>query len=203
MLLNSYQKINTGLMRAIADDAADYGYNDLEYEYNADGLLVGKTELEYPYYHQYYYDGGRMIAEVWESEGLFFLYDSTGVIGMQYWYDEELMGTYWFSKNMQGDIVAMYGDDGTLYETYTYDAWGNKTTTRHSSGYAISCPFGYRSYYYDSDLGMYYLQTRYYDPAMGRFISADTFISQESSSTQGYNLYSYCFNNPKIGRAHV
>ena len=52
-------------------------YNDLEYEYNADGLLVGKTELEYPYYHQYYYEGDRMIAEVWESEGLFFLYDST------------------------------------------------------------------------------------------------------------------------------
>ena len=159
---------------------------------------MGKTELEYPYYHQYYYDGDRMIAEVWESEGLFFLYDSTGIIGMQYWYDEELMGTYWFSKNLQGDIVAMYGDDGTLYETYTYDAWGNKTTTRHSSGYSISCPFGYRSYYYDSDLGLYYLQSRYYDSTTGRFISPDKHevLGVTPTELTDKNLYAYCDNNP-------
>ena len=184
------------LVRAISDDAEDYGYNDLEYEYNDDGLLIGKTELYLPYYHEFYYDGDRMIAEVWESEALFFLYDSTGVIGMQYWYETELIGTYWFEKNLQGDVVAVYGNDGTLYSTYAYDAWGNQTTTVHNPG-GMSSPFGYRGYYYDGDLGLYYLQSRYYDPATGRFISPDDMsYLGANGDIPGYNLYAYCSNNP-------
>ena len=57
-------------------------------------------------------------------------------------------------------------------------------------------PFRYRGYYYDTETGFYYLQSRYYDPAIGRFINADNLISGVNGNLQGYNLYAYCFNNP-------
>ena len=59
-----------------------------------------------------------------------------------------------------------------------YDAWGNQTVTTHVSGTAAQYnPFRYRGYYYDADLDFYYLQTRYYNSVVGRFINADTFVS--------------------------
>ena len=54
-------------------------------------------------------------------------------------------------------------------------------------------PFTYRGYYYDSDLGLYYLNSRYYDSNTGRFIGAD---GQLNDSLLGYNLFAYCENNP-------
>ena len=58
-------------------------------------------------------------------------------------------------------------------------------------------PFRYRSYYYDTETGFYYLQSRYYDPAIGKFINADdiSYLGADDELT-GYNLYSYCGNNP-------
>ena len=61
---------------------------------------------------------------------------------------------------------------------------------------ARSLPFRYRGYYYDEESDLYYLNSRYYDPYAGRFISADSVITGPSSSTQGKNLFVYCFNNP-------
>ena len=84
---------------------------------------------------------------------------------------------------------------------YQYDAWGNCTATPVSSIganiYAQYNPFRYRGYYYDSELGMYYLQSRYYDPAVGRFINADEsdYLGTDNSLI-GYNLFAYCDNNP-------
>ena len=84
----------------------------------------------------------------------------------------------WFEKNIQGDIVAVYNQAGTKLISYTYDAWGNFTTIYHngtsSSSIAAKNPFRYRGYYYDSDLSLYYLNTRYYDSIVGRFVS--TFV---------------------------
>ena len=84
---------------------------------------------------------------------------------------------YWFEKNLQGDIVAVYDEDGTKLISYTYDAWGNFTTTYYNNctaaHHANLNPFRYRGYYYDSELGMYYLQSRYYDSSVGRFLTAD------------------------------
>ena len=57
-------------------------------------------------------------------------------------------------------------------------------------------PFRYRGYYYDTETGLYYLQSRYYDPEVGRWINADSAIPVPGGSIQGYNLFSYCFNNP-------
>lgn len=59
-------------------------------------------------------------------------------------------------------------------------------------------PFRYRGYYYDNETGFYYLNARYYDPSMGRFISPDvlTILDETKGQINGLNLYMYCNNNP-------
>ena len=79
--------------------------------------------------------------------------------------------TYWFEKNLQGDIVAVYSEDGTKLISYTYDAWGNFTTTYTNGGAATTAtynPFTYRGYYYDAELKPYYLNSRFYDSNMSK-----------------------------------
>ena len=56
-------------------------------------------------------------------------------------------------------------------------------------------PFRYRGYYYDAEGGLYYLQSRYYDPVIGRFVSADEYVST-GQGIVGYNMFAYCGNNP-------
>ena len=118
-------------------------------------------------------------------------------------YAEDTWDVYWFERNLQGDIVGVYDKSGTKLISYTYDAWGNFTTTYYNNGAsttAVKNPFRYRGYYYDSDLQLYYLQTRYYDSVTGRFISPDD-ISYLGANGDliGYNLYAYCSNNPVMG----
>ena len=91
-------------------------------------------------------------------------------------------------KNLQGDIVAIYNDSGVRIGAYTYDAWGNFTISTTSGITATERnivryynPFRYRGYYYDIDIGMYYLQSRYYNPQWGRFVNADGYMSLYSS----------------------
>ena len=60
---------------------------------------------------------------------------------------------------------------------------------------AVYNPFRYRGYYYDTETGLYYLQSRYYNPAWGRFLNADGYINANGDLT-GYNMYAYCSNNP-------
>ena len=73
--------------------------------------------------------------------------------------------TFWFERNLQGDIVAVYNEDGVKVCTYTYDAWGNVTLTWVNSLatnlYAVYNPFKYRGYYHDTETGFYYLQSRF------------------------------------------
>ena len=85
--------------------------------------------------------------------------------------------------------------------TYTYDAWGNiLTKTNHGTGTIADVnPFRYRGYYYDSETGLYYLNSRYYDPQTGRFLNADaTDVLAVSMKAPNYdkNLFAYCDNNP-------
>ena len=107
---------------------------------------------------------------------------------------------FWFEKNLQGDIVAVYDQNGNKSVSYTYDAWGNFTTTYHngasSSSIAAKNPFRYRGYYYDADLGLYYVSSRYYDSIIGRWINADNVIAGVAGEILGYNLFAYCMNNP-------
>ena len=79
---------------------------------------------------------------------------------------------YYYVKNLQGDITKIVNHQGKVMVEYTYDAWGNilKETADANQSYATVQefnPFRYRGYVYDTDTGLYYLQTRYYDPTTG------------------------------------
>ena len=83
--------------------------------------------------------------------------------------------------------------------TYTYDAWGRELSwSTLNSGYAgllYGNPLTYRGYIYDRETGFYYLQSRYYDPAIGRFFNADdTAFLGTSGTLLGWNLFGYCEN---------
>jgi len=104
--------------------------------------------------------------------------------------------TYTYRKNLFGDITAIY-QGATKVAEYAYDAWGNCTVTNLTSSKIGSFnPFRYRGYYWDEDLQLYYLMSRYYDPQTGRFINADTLEYLEPQKINGLNLYAYCSNNP-------
>ena len=174
----------------------------MSFEYNDEGIRISKTVSGTK--HVYRLSGTQIQAEEWGNNLLIYLYDADGSpIGMQYRNDTmsaNTFYTFWFEKNLQGDIVAVYNSSGTKCVSYTYDAWGNITPTPHnlidSNANASLNPFKYRGYYYDTDTGFYYLNSRYYDPATGRFINADDIIPEISESVKGYNLFAYCFNNP-------
>ena len=180
---------------------AAVGGNALSFTYNDEGIRTSKTANGVK--HTYVLNGSQIITEEWSDKLIIFLYDAEGSpIGMQYRAGNMEVGVfeeYWFEKNLQGDIVAVYNAEGTKLISYTYDAWGNFTTTYHNgcttSSTAAKNPFRYRGYYYDSELGMYYLQSRYYDPVVGRFINADAFVST-GQGILGNNMYAYCHNNP-------
>ena len=80
---------------------------------------------------------------------------------------------------------------------YTYNTWGKKVTTTGSMAETLGRwqPFRWRGYVYDHEWGMYYLQSRYYDPTTGRFISADTLLST-GQGVLGHNAFAYCLDNP-------
>ena len=90
---------------------------------------------------------------------------------------------------------------GNKLYSYTYDAWGRfaRTQVLSVSTTAIVNPYLYRGYYYDYDLGLYYLQSRYYDSNTCRFINADSYVST-GQGILGYNMFAYCGNNPVMYR---
>ena len=100
-----------------------------------------------------------------------YLYDSTGTpIGFRYRtpsYAKDVWDDYYYEKNMQGDIVRVYNSEGVSLVSYVYTAWGDRASTTYHHGGANTTvtnnPFTYRGYYYDRDLDLYYLQSRYYD----------------------------------------
>ena len=85
-----------------------------------------------------------------------------------------------------------------LAATYAYDAWGNVIAGSDYSGMNIRAinPIRYRSYYFDNETGLYYLNSRYYDPETGRFINADNTKYLDPETLGGLSLYAYCLNNP-------
>ena len=111
--------------------------------------------------------------------------------------------TYLYLKNAQGDITAIVGEDGEILVRYEYNAWGAVefivpfgVDPALTTILATVSPFTYRGYCYDYDIGMYYLQSRYYDPQICRFINADsTDYLGATGTVLSYNLFAYCEND--------
>ena len=180
---------------------ATKGADTYSFTYNEDGLRTSKTKNGVT--TNYYYSGSLLVKEESSTQTIVYLYDANGSpVGFKYRTPscaEDVWDEYFYEKNMFGDIVAVYNASGTKLISYTYDAWGNFTTSYHNGGASTTAtnnPYTYRGYYYDSDLELYYLQSRYYDSNTCRFINADEMMSGVNGSLKGFNLYAYCFNNP-------
>ena len=170
--------------------------------YDKDGVRRSKsyTSGSLEYYTTYAYNGTSLLSQKTSKLGgipttntLRFLYVQNGLVGF---ISDGI--TYTYRKNLFGDIIGIFSGN-TEKATYVYDAWGNCTVTKDIDGLGAINPFRYRGYYWDSNLGLYYLISRYYDPQTGRFINADTLDYLDPETLGGLNLYAYCGNNPVMG----
>ena len=162
---------------------------NFSYSYDGNGMRYKKTVDGQT--TEYYYNGSQLLMEIRGGERIYYVYDVTGVAGL--FYQDNL---YIFEKNTLGDVVAILDDMGNIVGSYEYNAWGEITS--QDGAIANINPFRYRGYYYDVETGFYYLQTRYYDPTICRFINADNYelVSTLGSVPGQLNMYAYCNNNP-------
>lgn len=141
----------------------------------------------------YYYDSSNnLFALTQGNDTLFFYYDNSGEV-----MSVSCNGTmYFYIKDLQGDITEIVDKDGKAVAEYAYDAWGNMLTEYNGTLTVGKLnPFRYRSYVYDEETGLYYLQSRYYDPLTGRFLNADVYCDTESGTPLSTNMFAYCENN--------
>ena len=108
-----------------------------------------------------------------------------------------LNGTqYFYITNQMGDVLAITDTNGSIVGNYEYDAWGKVLTA--DTDLAKQNPLRYRGYYYNNETGYYYLQSRYYDSNICRFINADIpeIAKISKSISSGLNIFAYCNNEP-------
>ena len=167
-----------------------YGGVTTTYEYNSDGLRTKKTTGTDV--TEYVWEGGRLIREINPDRTITFLYDGDEIAGFS-----AGGSNYYYAKDSFGVISYVYNEDGSLYASYKYDAWGSLITSASTLPAAGDInPIRYKSYYYDADTGFYYLQSRYYDPFVGRFLNADDAAYLGISGTVlGWNMFAYCEND--------
>ena len=167
------------------------GSSVINYTYNADGVRIGKSGSRAG---TFIVSGTQILREINSVATIDYLYDENGSpIGLTY-----KGTTYYYRKNLQGDIINITDSTGAKVVTYIYNAWGKLMSMTGNMELAVNNPFRYRGYYYDVESGLYYLNSRYYDPQTGRFINADdtdTLLYSLSELTDK-NLFAYCDNNP-------
>ena len=152
----------------------------------------------------YSYIDKQLLRETKGNQTITYLYSHSGVIGFVLsGYSSSLNGIYFYEKNIMQDVESIRNSNNQSVAIYQYDAWGNHKVlnpngTENTSSTFIGNinPIRYRSYYYDTDLKMYWLTTRYYDPEVGRFISPDHYSYLDYRKLHGLNLYAYSKNNP-------
>lgn len=163
------------------------------YTYDADGLRLSKTVGSVE--HKYVWQGGKLVSEYFGGKELEFFYDESGT-PYAFSYKSSAGATpamYYYVTNLQGDVVNILNASGGIVATYSYNAWG-KVLTATGTMAGVN-PLRYRGYYYDTDTGLYYLKSRYYDPEICRFINADN-LASTGQGILGTNMFAYCLNNP-------
>ena len=124
---------------------------------------------------------------------LHIFYDAHGRPSMVRWNGTD----YAYLHNLQGDVVGLMDMQGARVVEYLYDAWGRPLGTAGPLAQTLgkANPFRYRGYVWDEEAGLYYLRSRYYDPAWGRFINRDIVVGKLGRLLD-HNLFSYCRQNP-------
>lgn len=178
-------------------------YNDandnlnITYTYDNESLRLKKTVNNIT--TNYYYEARNIIFETTGNNKIYYIRDNNNkLIGIKY--NNTL---YYYIKNMQEDIIGLTDSNHNLLCSYEYDSWGKLISIKDNNGSIITetshigyiNPFRYRSYYYDNETKLYYLNSRYYNPEWGRFISADIYLDTEQDVNSS-NMYAYTGNNP-------
>ena len=187
----------------------------VSYTYDMSGVRSGKqvytTSNQRTTTYTYTTLSGKVMRQQWETrnsddtvyqamQSLEFVYDDGNQPFAMIYKHGQTTELYYYVLNAQGDVSAILDSSGKLAASYDYDAWGNCTVYDSSAkvltdptSIANLNPLRYRGYYYDAETGFYYLQSRYYDPAICRFINADGLFTD---GFVGSNLFAYCVNDP-------
>lgn len=177
----------------------------ISYTYDADGLRTSKTVNGVK--HNYYYVDGQLRYERnGDNYEIYYTYDADGrpVLATKRDLVAQKNYQYYLITNTRGDVIETRNGDGNVNAKFVYDAWGKLISVTNASGtplandsFAYQISLKYRGYVYDNETGLYYLQSRYYDPETGRFINADDVEYIGASGTMlGYNAFAYCGNEP-------
>ena len=179
------------------------------YSYNSDGQRIGKNitlDDGETYDYDYYYNGDTLAGYklvITKSDGsstthnVAFMYDENGeAFGFNYNGND-----YYYVRNAQNDVIFISNSDNTGVVMYQYDAWGNMTACYDTSDdgmLSIINPYAYRGYFYEIETNTYFLKSRYYNPELCRFISADSVdvLDEDQDNVLENNLFAYCLNNP-------
>ena len=185
--------INGRQLNSYTDDS-----NNITYKYDINGIRQSKTINNVE--TKYYVEGSSIIVEKTNNDVLYYIYnEADDLIGFKY-----NDTTYYYIKNSQRDIIGIMDSNYNIVARYCYDSWGNNIAIVDENGLDVTTdathianinPFRYRSYYYDKETKLYYLNTRYYNPVWGRFINSDSLLCS-NQDILSYNLYTYCSNNP-------
>ena len=179
--------------------AAVNANTNISYTYNHNGIRTSKTVNGTTTYYEV--DENNNVVKQYElvndaeTNVIEFVYDSSNS-PIYFTYNN---ATYYYEKNLQGDIVAILDGSGNTVVEYTYDIWGKLVSITGTLADTVGAinPLRYRGYYYDTETQLYYLQSRYYSPDLMRFISQDDpVLSNAQGEPIGSNLYVYCLNNP-------
>ncbi len=172
---------------------------NISYTYNHNGIRTSKTINGITTYYEV--DENNNVVKQYElvndveTNLIEFVYDSNNT-PIYFTYNNT---TYYYEKNLQGDIVGILDANGNTVVEYAYNIWGELVNITGALADTIGSinPLRYRGYYYDTETGLYYLQSRYYSPDLMRFISQDDpVLSNDQGQPLGSNLYAYCLNNP-------
>ena len=174
----------------------------VSYTYDMSGVRSNKQVGDTTY--TYTTLSGKVMRQTWgDNNALEFVYDDGNQPFAMIYKHGQTTELYYYVLNAQGDVSAILDSSGRLAASYDYDAWGNCTVYDSSAkvltdptSIANLNPLRYRGYYYDAETGFYYLQSRYYDPAICRFINADTFATTDANGFLSANMFAYCENNP-------
>lgn len=157
------------------------------YEYNAEGQRTKKTIDNIT--TQFVYEGTNAVLELDET-GNEIAKNIYGLALISRKMDNK-KGYYLY--NGHGDVTTIIDSNNNILNTYNYDEFGQ---IKNESG-TFDNPWRYAGYYYDKETNNYYLQSRYYNPKIARFISEDTYIGDLEDSLS-LNRYTYANNNPLI-----
>ena len=170
---------------------AKVGSTNISYAYDMAGVRSSKTVGSTKY--DFTTLSGLVTRQTGGGKTIDFVYDENNQpLAMKY--NNTL---YYYVLNAQGNVVRIVNSSRSVVASYTYDPWGKIISS--SGTLADINPLRYRGYYYDSETGFYYLQSRYYDPEIGRFINADSYASTDATGLLSTNMFAYCENDPVNG----